>query len=98
MFYPRDAQGLLEQELAKLRATLKKLLVGATKKDVTAEGALEVRLCLLNQRDNLLTFRSRLLDAISTGQYQAAAAGGGAGSGAGSGAREGGGAGSGARE
>ena len=64
-----DAQGLLERELAKLRASLKAVADGAVRKDVGEERALELRLRILNERDNLLSFRRKLCSAIERGEY-----------------------------
>jgi len=57
-----DAQGLLEKELKALRESLKALHSGFHKRDVTEERALELRLKVLNQKENLTKFKAALFD------------------------------------
>ena len=57
-----DSQGLLERACGALRGTLQTLLTAFQQKQCTVEEALRLRLLLINERDQLLTFQRRLMD------------------------------------
>ncbi len=65
-----DSQGLLEQEVTRLRATLRELVAGFNKRDLTQQRAMELRQRALNERDNVVRFRANLCDAIGRGAFE----------------------------
>ena len=67
-----DSQGLLEQEVTRLRATLRELVAGFNKRDITQQRAMELRQRVLNERDNVVRFRANLCDAIARGAFEGA--------------------------
>ena len=57
-----DSQGLLERACGALRGSLQAMLTAFQQKQCTVEEALRLRLRLINERDQLLTFQRRLMD------------------------------------